>query len=321
MIFIAIFACMLISFLFSGAETGLLSVNRARLRHYAKAGNAVATTLHVLLKRVDSLLVTLATFSTVFRILALALLYSFFLSKIGILGAAAFMTLGIPLFSLFLVVLPRPLFQRLPLATLVVLARILIVCQTLMKPLFSVLSWLTSPFTMRRTAKGKHTSAQNLAATVEIGRAASHLAKLGKLSPSAAQLIQNILRFREIKILSHLIPLSNIVHVEPNTSITELLQLSQKTDIERIPIMEDHKQLTGMINTFDLSLDDLNSGKCQFLARKMVSIPATTPICTAIRKMRLARATLCTVTEEASGKTLGIVTLESLLQKLFIGKM
>ncbi|PWU09894.1 MAG: magnesium/cobalt efflux protein, partial [Verrucomicrobia bacterium] len=47
---VAIFACIFVSFVFSGIESGLLSVNRVRLHHYAKSGNEVATTLHSLLK-------------------------------------------------------------------------------------------------------------------------------------------------------------------------------------------------------------------------------------------------------------------------------
>ncbi len=318
MIFIAIFACMFISFIFSGVESGLLSVNRVRLRHYAKAGNPRATTLHSLLKRTDRLLVTVTTFSTVFRILALALLYSFLSQRIGILGAAAVIALGIPFLSLFLVILPKPLFQRLPLSTLVTFARILVVCQRLMRPLFSLLSWLASPFITRKTRD--QSSAQSIAATVEIGRAASHLSRLDKLSPAAAQLIRNILRFRDTKISSLAIPVQHVIHVRPETSIAELFELSHTTDIERIPILEGRKQITGVIDIFELLLDGPHSRKCPSSARPILSISSTDPLCTAIRKMRSAHTTLCTVTEKTSGKILGIVTLESLLRRLFTGK-
>lgn len=318
MIFVAIFTCMFVSFVFSGVESGLLSVNRARLRYYAKSGDVVATTLHSLLRRIDRLLVTVATLSTIFRIFALALLYSFLAPRIGLFGAAAVITLGIPMLSLFLVVLPKPLFQRLPLSTLVTFARILALCQRLMKPLFSLLSWLVRPFITRN--KQDQSSAQNLAATVEIGRAAAYLSKMGKLSPNAAQLIRNVLRFRDHKILSLAVPLQNIVHVHPETLIAELLELSHRTDIERLPILEGNKQITGVIDIFDLLLDGINSGKCQSTARKIVSVSSTEALCTAIRKIRATQASLCTITDKTSGRTLGIVTLESLLRRLFMGK-
>lgn len=318
MIWIAIFACLFISFIFSGIESALLSVNRVRLHHYAKAGHDVATTLHSLLKRTGRLLVTVTAFSTIFRILALALLYSFLSSKIGIFGAAAFIALGIPLLSLFLVILPKPLFQRLPLSTLISFARILVICQKLMRPLFSLLSWLASPFTVQ--VMRDQSAAQSLAATVEIGRAAAHLSKLGKLNPIGDQLIRSILRFRDAKISSLAVPLQNVVHIRPEASITELFELSRKTDIERIPLMGGDKKITGVIDVFDLLLDNIQSGKCQNFARRIVSIPQTATLYTAIRKMRAARTTLCALTEKTSGKTIGIVTLESLLHKLLIGK-
>lgn len=318
MTLIAILGCLCVSFVFSGVESGLLSVNRVRLRHYAKAGDVVATALHSLLKRTDHLLVTVTTFATVFRIFALALLYSLLSTKIGILGAAAVIALVIPLLSLFLVVLPKPLFQRLPLSTLVYFARVLVICQKLMRPLFSLVSWLASPF----AAQGMRdqSSAQSLAATVEIGRAASHLSKLGKLSPAAAQLIRNILRSRNTQVQSLTIPLQNTVHIRPETSIPELLEIARKTDIERIPILESRTNISGVIDIFDVLLDGIQSGKCPSSARRIVSVSSTAPICTAIRKMRAARTTLCTVTDKTSGKIIGIATLESLLRKFFTGK-
>ena len=58
MVWIAILLCLLVSFVFSGIEAGILSVNRVRLAHREKAGDEAAIKLNKLLADPERLLVT-----------------------------------------------------------------------------------------------------------------------------------------------------------------------------------------------------------------------------------------------------------------------
>src|SRR5690606_8596581 len=58
MIWLALLACLIVSFTFSGIEYGVLSVNRVRLRHYARRGEEAAQKLDSLLTRIERLMVT-----------------------------------------------------------------------------------------------------------------------------------------------------------------------------------------------------------------------------------------------------------------------
>ncbi|NIV33551.1 MAG: DUF21 domain-containing protein, partial [Anaerolineae bacterium] len=52
---IALVVCVILSGLFSGSETGLMSLNRYRLKHLAKAKHTGAMHAHRLLQRPDRL--------------------------------------------------------------------------------------------------------------------------------------------------------------------------------------------------------------------------------------------------------------------------
>ena len=58
MIWLAVGGCLLVSFVFSGIEAGILSVNRVRLKHRLKMGDSAARTLDRLLARRGRILVT-----------------------------------------------------------------------------------------------------------------------------------------------------------------------------------------------------------------------------------------------------------------------
>jgi CBS domain containing-hemolysin-like protein len=142
----------------------------------------------------------------------------------------------------------------------------------------------------------------------------------GQLSHTAFQLTKNLLRYRNKRISSFIIPLRDTVHVGPNTLIPELLELSHHTGTEQILVLEERGQIVGIVDVLDLLLEDIRVGRSKSHARNIASVSSTESICTAIRKMRAARSSICAVTAQISGHVLGVVTIDSLLQCLFVGK-
>ena len=71
--FVLIF-CLAASFLVSGTEAGILSLNRLRLRHLARQKDRAAVQLQQILERPARLLVTALVISSLLNIVALVLL-------------------------------------------------------------------------------------------------------------------------------------------------------------------------------------------------------------------------------------------------------
>ena len=68
MIWLAVVLCALVSFVFSGVEAGILSVNRVRLKHRLKQGDRAARKLNRMLARPDRLLVTVLVVTNLMNI-------------------------------------------------------------------------------------------------------------------------------------------------------------------------------------------------------------------------------------------------------------
>ena len=74
MTWIALLFCLLISFLFSGTEAGILSLNRLRIRRLARRKDRAAAQLQELIEQPARLLVTVLVVTSLLNITALVLL-------------------------------------------------------------------------------------------------------------------------------------------------------------------------------------------------------------------------------------------------------
>ena len=70
---LVIVLCLVVSFVFSGIEAGILSVNRVRLAHRAKQREPAALKLKRLLAQPDRLLITVLVVTNMANIFALVL--------------------------------------------------------------------------------------------------------------------------------------------------------------------------------------------------------------------------------------------------------
>ena len=73
MTWFAVALCLLVAFMFSGIEAGILSVNRVRLRHRLKINDPAATKLSALLANPERLLVTVLIVTNFMNICAVLL--------------------------------------------------------------------------------------------------------------------------------------------------------------------------------------------------------------------------------------------------------
>ena len=115
MIWAAIAVCLLVSFIFSGIEAGILSMNRVRLKHRLKLRDRAAITLNRLLDRPERLLVTVLLVTNLMNILAITLatqeIVRCFGGKLGYFLAFA---LFLPVYLMGLELLAEVAFQALP---------------------------------------------------------------------------------------------------------------------------------------------------------------------------------------------------------------
>jgi len=311
MIWIAFLASLCVSFLFSGIESGVLSVNRVRLRHYALRGEEAARKLDAMLSRIERLVATVVLITNAANVVAITLLYRQFGKLLGeSWGATATLVVAFPLFVLGLEFLPKAIFRRFPYRTLVIFARILTMAHWVLGPVVNLGAWLLGPI-FRKTAQG----GSRIVSVEDLRR---HMA-VGGRTEAERDLIEHVVDFRSLTAADLMIPMDQVPHTFPDTPIADLLKTGAEEGTDRFLVVDRSGGASGMIQITDLLYDGVSSGRVQSYVRRIATVAPEEIAIDALVKMRGARLSLAVVADSA-GRPLGVLVRDQLVRRLLGGE-
>lgn len=308
-------ACLVVSFTFSGIESGVLSVNRVRLRHNARRGEEAALKLDELLARMERLMTTVVLITSAANVVAVALLYTWFTGWFGIVGAIVALAAALPIFVFGLEFLPKAIFRRFPYRTLVVFARILAGATWVLSPLVTIGALLIKPLfrSGRESVSGRIASIEDLRRTVAADEAA------GTRTAVERAMIDHVLDFRALRAGDLMLPLEEVPRISPETEISELLRQAAQTDARRFLVVDADGEVVGLVRTLDLLFDGVRTGRVQSYMRRIVTVRAGERAMEALRRLRAARISLALV-QSRVGRPIGVLTAEHLVRRLLGGR-
>lgn len=307
---IIIFCCWTVSFLYSGVEAGLLSLDQVRLRHQVKLRNRAAMLLDRLLKKPERLLVTVLLVTNLADISGLLLLTRRLVHSLGAWGYPIALLLAAPIYLFMLGVLPKSLFRRFPYRALAALAGLLEFTSRVCWPVLELGALLG------RLCLGRKTTTRRIfAAREDLKQLTVESERQGALTSAERAMIHNVVDFRTVHVSDVMRPLKEIVAVRPETSLAELLQLSAKTGIDRMPVISAKGTALGLINVFDVLLDPGPRRTLRDYTRRIVTAAENESAYRIIRRLRAARLTLAAVVN-SSDQLRGIITVEDLVRRL-----
>jgi CBS domain containing-hemolysin-like protein len=315
MIWLGLIACLFVSFLFSGIESGVLSVNRVRLRHYARRGEEAAQKLDHLLLRLERLMITVVLITNGANILAVTLLYAQFTKWFGAPGAIATLAVALPIFILGLEFLPKAIFRRFPYRTLVVFAHILTAAHWLFAPVVNFAARVLRPIfhASRESESGR------IVAVEDLQRVLGQNAGEGRFGDAERMLMKHIVDFRPLRAGDLMLPLELAAQVRPDTSVPDLLRQAAESDAEQFLVLDEDDGISGLVRVLDLLLDGVSAGRVQSYVRRVVAVPAGERALETLRKLRAARLPMAVVLD-AAGKPAGVLTGERLVRRLLGGE-
>ena len=300
-----------LSFLFSGMEAGLLSLNRVRLSHMARQGDRPARRLERLLLHPQRLMATVLLATNFLNIAALVLLASALVDRLGPAGYAAAFVVGLPL-TLFVVELfPKSMFRRFPHRLLAAFLPLLELSAAVAYPLLGVASrfggWLL-PKRVRAT--------RNLFAAREHFKfLTSEGERQGMLSGLERRMIHDVVDFSHVRAGDVMVPLDRMVAVPATLPVAEVLKIAREREIDRLPVLGPAGEFVGLIHSFDALLAHSEQPDAPAPVRRLLAVRPEEPAFALLRKLRAARLTLAGVVDEA-GRPLGVVAEEDLIDRL-----
>lgn len=308
---------LLCSAFFSSSETGMLSLNRYRLRHQAKEGHRGAKRASALLERPDRLLGTILVGNNFVNILASAIATVLAIKLWGEAGIAI-ATIGLTIVLLiFGEITPKTLAALRPEAVAYPVSLPLLLLQKVLYPLVALLSWISNGLLKLLGVDLSNKGSDSL--TTEELRSVVH--ESGSDMPMKRQsMLLGILDLERVTVDDIMIPRNEVAGIDLEDDLETIVTQLRTTPHTRLPVFrKDINQIDGIVHMRQiarlLSHDQLTRESLLEACDEPYFIPENTPLSTQLVNFQKQKRRIGIVVDEY-GDVLGIVTLEDILEEI-----
>ncbi|MBS3803121.1 MAG: HlyC/CorC family transporter, partial [Oleiphilaceae bacterium] len=316
-LFTVLVGLIILSAFFSSSETGMMSLNRYRLKHLAKTGHKGAQRANNLLKRTDQLIGVILIGNNFVNILASAIATVIAIRIWGDAGIAIATVSLTVVILIFAEVTPKTLAALFP-------EKIAFPASYIYGPLLKVLwplVWFVNLFTgiilkligaSATDTEQDHLSREELRTLVN---------EAGALIPSRHKdMLVSILDLEKVTVNDIMVPRNEVVGIDLDDDIDAIIRQMRTSQHTRIPVFKgDINNIQGMLhlrNTSKLLLhDEITKAMILQLCREPFFIPESTPLNTQLVNFQTAKRRIGIVVDEY-GDVMGIATLEDILEEI-----
>lgn len=307
----------LTSAFFAGAETGLISLNRVRLRHEVERKHRRAIILNGFVENSERLLGTTLFGTNLANVLvgvyvSVLAVHLFHTDNFYVEFGAALIASGLLL--VFGEIVPKALFRHYAHRMCMTIADALNALAWLCAPMVAFVGFFMQMFV--RLSGGTEAPKSFFVTREEL----KHLAKEGEtggaLTAEEREMIDGVLDFPYKTVFDVMLPMSRAVTVTRHTLVTELFALSEKTGFARFAV-RDGEKIVGVVNVYRILFE--NAGRDNATAEQLMQKPqfvaSTERINRVLPALRAGRHPISIVVSP-EGKHVGILTIEDIVEEI-----
>ncbi|MBL4899669.1 MAG: HlyC/CorC family transporter, partial [Colwellia sp.] len=318
MLFISLGILILISAYFSGSETGMMSLNRYRLRHLEKEKHKGAQRVSKLLKRPDRLIGLILIGNNLVNIAAASIAtvigIRYFGDVYGMLVSTIVLTLVILIFA---EVTPKTLAALYPEKIAFPSSILLTVLLKILLPLVIAVNWITNGILMLLGINSEQREQHSLSSE-ELRTVVNESG--GLLHAQDQSMLMSILDLEKVSVEDIMIPRSELVGIDVNDDWKRILKQLTQANHTRVLLYRDNiDDVVGYIHARDalklLSKSQFTKATLLRAVRELYFIPEGTPLNIQLLKFQHAKERLGLVVDEY-GDIQGLVTLEDILEEI-----
>lgn len=319
---VGVLVLLVLSALFSGTETALTAVSRARMHQMERRGVRRAIRVNRLIARPERLIGAILLGNNLVNILASALATSVLIAlfgKVGVAYATAIMTVLVVIFAEVLpktYALNRP--NRAALAVAPVIGPIVLALGPMADLIQVVVRWILSLFGVR--LRGRDETAN---ASEELRGALALHARDGAMMKSDRDMLDGVLDLSDVEVSEIMVHRKNMIMMDASRPAREIAEELLATPYSRVPLWRgDMDNIIGVLHAKDLLRaisaaqdDDAAAPGLQSLCREPWFVPETTSLIEQLNAFRARREHFALVVDEY-GALMGMVTLEDILEEI-----
>lgn len=316
-LFLLLVVLIFLSAFFSGSETGLMTLNRYRMRHLAREGHAGAARVRKLLQRPDRLLGLILIGNNFVNILASAIATVIALRLLGEIGIAVATGLLTLVILIFAEVTPKTLAALHPERIAFPAAWVYQPLLKLLYPLVWVVNWMSNNllrlFGVDPEAHGEKplTSEELRSVVLETG---------GPLPKRYRLMLLSVLELERVTVEDIMVPRNEVVGLDLDDDWDEILQQLASSQYARLPVFRENlDHVIGYVHLRKmprlLLQESFTRADLEGAIRPPYFIPAGTPLNTQLHNFQRLKRRFGLVVNEY-GDILGLVTMEDLLEEI-----
>ncbi len=311
---IVLIVLLLLSGLFSGSETALVALSRARAEGLLREGRRGARALHELKRDPSRMLITILIGNNVVNIAASAIATVIASERLGHIGPGIAVGVLTILILVFGEITPKSLATRYSERISLFIAPVMLGFMRLIYPLVWLFGHLTTWIGETLGSKTDPTVTES-----ELISLVAHGEEEGTIESGERQLIERVFNFTDLKVEDVMTPRHKVLALDGRRSIGDILPEVIGQSASRIPLFdEDPNEIHHILYLRDL-LDAVAQDHLEKAANSIAHEPLFCPqnqsIDVLFSTLRRKKRHIAIVVEE-HGLMQGVVTVEDLLEEL-----
>jgi len=313
----ALILLLAISAFFSGSETGMMALNRYRLKHLARQKHGGARRAQRLLDEPDRLIGLILLGNNFVNILATAIAVVIAIRLFGEDGVALAPFILTPLVLIFAEVAPKTVAALHPEKVAYPAAYVIGPLLRLFYPLVLAINWVSNGFLKLFSIGGYARNREDLNPD-ELRTVVNEAG--GLISHRHRNMLLSVLDLESVNVNDIMVPRNEINGIDLQDPEDELLEQLLHSQHTRLPVYEgDIDKVTGLLHMRKMARlweeENLTKEWLREQCETPYFIPAGTPLNTQLRNFQRAQERVALVVDEY-GDIEGLVTLEDLLEEI-----
>ena len=312
---------LLLSSLFSGAETALTSMNIIKVRQLKNKGVKQAAVLERIINQSQKILATILIGNNIVNIAATAiateLAFKLVHGKNVILFVTIIMTMAILVFG---EITPKTYASHYPEKVAIRLGRPVEILSFVLYPVLRILNFITG-FFIKILGGDIHTdrsltSEEEIKTLVDVGEEA------GILEKDEREMINSIFEIGDIEASEVMVPRIDMIYMEEDATLQDALNVVIDFGYSRIPVIKGTiDNVIGILYAKDLlqytrnEVDLKKDFDIKKLMRLAYYVPESKKVSELLKEMQKEKVHISIVLDEYGG-TLGLVTIEDILEEI-----
>ncbi|MDP2172248.1 MAG: hemolysin family protein [Candidatus Cloacimonadaceae bacterium] len=303
-----------LSFLFSGYETGLISINQINLENEAKRSKSRAQLL-AFVRQPDKFLGTTLIGNNIANVL-LASISTYFVHQLNITNLDARYTalfIGVIVLT-FGEIMPKAIFRDHAETIVPALFPLIRFFSIVFKPMIMIVTWINNGMQKMLRINGeqhfKYLTKDDL--SYLLSQTSSDA-----ISQPHIEMIEDALDFKEQEARNVMVPRTDIVAIPESATITEAIEIARKEGFTRYPVFRQNlDDIVGVLIIYDvLKRDCTENMTAGQIAHEPFFAPENMDLDVLLKEMQQKHRSMSIIVDSYGG-TAGIVTMEDILEEI-----